>query len=210
MKVDQKYLFTLKLECDSTPVGSFPEGRRIDVRYRGSVTTDAGEYFKSWKTALVPFNLPADGSATTVEWGGLEAEVIAGADSVLVRNDSVAAFAGRLTLRATDGYLINIQLTGAVELSTLFGQKSPTLQNFFKKVPRVPSSTLPDNDANAVLGISFEGATEVQDFAADLKQKSYFRYQHLLRGAFVASGKVTFKDAGIEKAELDVVSLVAT
>jgi hypothetical protein len=207
MNVSSKYLFTLKLKFASTPVGGFPDGRRIDVRYTGSVMTYDHKYKADWGQEYTAFDVDDedDGSEDEIEWRGLTGSVVSGADSVLIRSDSVASFAGRLTIRAKDKYLINTQLTGAVDLYQLFGQDPPTLKNFYDKAARDPSSPA-SGSVGTVLGISFEGATSEQEWAeADLTQKAYFRYQLLLRGSFVASGTTEFDTKGLPKsAELDV------
>lgn len=211
MSVLSKYMFTLKLDFGPTLVGNFPDGRRIDVRYSGKVTTDADKYAKDWGIPYRPLSKAdlLDGSEDTIEWRGLEGEVISGTDSVVVRKDVVADFAGRLTIRAKDRYLLNVQLRGAVELRELANEPRLTLRQIhYNNTPELPASFSASGNVDLVLGMSFEGATSKQEWAAEeLQQKAFFRYQRLLRGAFATSGVGTFKNGLIVSAELDVVAL---
>jgi len=203
MNVSSKYLFTLQLDLSPTLVGVFPDGRRIDVRYTGSVITDATQYAADWRDSYTALNVgdEGDGSTDDLEWSGLTGKVISGADSVLIRSDSVAAFAGRLTIRANDQFLLNTQLTGAVDLLV-----QPKLKDFKGGVVKDPPVTPPAGTVDTVLGISFEGATSKQGWAEeDLTQEAFFRYQLLLRGTLVAIGQVKFDDRGLpQSAKLDV------
>ena len=206
MNVLSTYLFTLKLSFNPTEVGVFPDGRRIDVRYTGSVSTDAARYKSAGGKAYTAFTADEkDGSGDEIEWRGLTGNVVSGADSVLIRSDSVASFGGRLTIRANDKYLINTQLTGAVDLFQLFGQAKPTLKSFYDEASRESGSRTPGK-VDTVLGISFDGATSRQGWAGnDFTQSAFYRYQLLLRGSFVASGQTEFDTNGLlTSAELDV------
>lgn len=214
MRIASKYMFTLELDFGPTLVGNFPDGRRIDVRYGGKVTTDADKYAKAWGRPYRTLSKDdlLDGSEDAIEWRGLEGQVISGTDSVVVRRDVVAAFAGRLTIRARDRYLLNAQLAGAVDLRELANEPRLTLQQVYEnKTPELPLNFSPSHDVDLVLGMSFEGATSEQEWAAEeLQQKAFFRYQRLLRGTFATSGRGTFKNGLIVSAELDVVALLTT
>jgi hypothetical protein len=174
------------------------------------VTTDARKFKASWGATYKPFDLKNDddGAEDQVEWRGLMGDVIAGSDSLLLRKDCVAALAGRLTIRAKDRYLINTQLMGAVELCGLQDVPVPTLAQV--KSEQLPTLELPKEAATVdmFVGISFEGATSEQAWAAEeYRQKTFFRYQRLLRGSFVASGKGYFKNGLLDHVELDVLAL---
>jgi hypothetical protein len=208
-EIASKYMFTVDLTFDPTQLGTFPDGRRIDLRYSGSAVTDPAAYQKSWgldyaKIAKIDPEKPPPKYLLDAEWAGLEGEVVSGSDLASVRNDGVATFDGRLTLRVADGYLLNAQVSGLVDLFPVVADRRPTLEEYQKGI-KYSGQKAEVGAVAIVLNLAFDGASSDNVWAnAKYQQRTFFRYQRLLRGLFVAIGTGYLEDGIVTAAKLDV------
>jgi hypothetical protein len=205
-------------EITSSKLGQVPGGTRVHVTYyRGDVKTAEEDYGRDWLTGRSPpsfqeiasyrqgANEPSDETTRYPEWMGIDAEILNGTDWALVREDAVATFDGRITIRTKDRepFLIDAVLSASVDLRNLV-LDNPSEET--ARTVRELSHLSKTRDlyglwrAGGVIGrlpatfsIKFEAAGKAEPWAADeykKASKNYWKYIRLTRGLFIGAGSI--------------------
>jgi hypothetical protein len=221
--VTHKYFFTLNPRLESRPVGEVPGGYRVDLFYvesESTVKTDPKHYAAQWlkgtgtktekwsyerikqarEKATAPlgeeFEDRQSKDASRLDWFGVDGKVASGADWLTVREDGVATFDGRITLRADESFLIDAVISGVVDLrgDAPMPEASDKRSTFYEQwlLGTLPP-TIP-----VVLPVKFEAAKTPGNWASDALRKAsegYWKFERLARGQFLAAGSITLQNA---------------
>jgi hypothetical protein len=202
-----KYFFSVEPRIETIPVGEVPGGFRVDLRYvsaGSAVWTDPEAYDRDWagpdvsyktvapvrKQAQADSPLAAALSAGTIQWPGIDGEVLSGTDWATVRTDGVMTFDGRVTLKTDDDFLVDAVISGVVDLC------DPSKPRSDAESRALYTSWLNGGIAYPVpllLAVHFEAANNVESWA-NVKIKrassSFWKYARLVRGQFAAVGEM--------------------
>jgi hypothetical protein len=183
-----------------------------DIRKRRDPSSGALTYaqIKSNEEDLIELR-----QARLLEWFGIEGSVLSGSDWVTIRKDGVAVFDGRVTIKTTDGTLIDAVVGGAVDLRDRSKQelqaptadpRSPAYDGWLRGALVQPVST--------VLSVRFEAASATKSWAANTiraASEGFWKYERLVRGQFVAVGTVDTQKASyspVSAVSLDIYEVV--
>jgi len=128
-----------------------------------------------------------NGQLYALEWFGFAGDIVSGSDWVLVRNDRVAEFSGRFTLRSSDydGALLDAAITGVVDYASRVKK-----QKMFRREGLL-------NPLPLVLAATFDAAGAAQSWAPSrliAQSSAFWKYQRLTQGQFVAIGHAMVED----------------
>jgi hypothetical protein len=142
-----------------------------------------------------------------LEWFGFDGRIISGSDWLLVRNDAVAVFSGRLTLRSSDPDegLIDATISSVVDITPAGTPRAAAFANVQKGQNANPLPLL--------LSVVFDvaGAAEAWAPARIIKQAAgFWKYERLTQAQFVAIGEASVDQSPfnpINNVHLDVYEL---
>jgi uncharacterized protein DUF3237 len=142
-------------------------------------------------------------------WTGLEGEVMAGADFLLIRPDGVIELDGRLTLCAKDETLIDASYAGLIDLDpTVHGDVASTGSEDVAQVSNAyqqfVEGTNPRREFPVELFMTFETSTgpwsteDGEDSAwtkpsRDRHKGNVWKYRQLVRRQYLGIGKIQFR-----------------
>jgi hypothetical protein len=135
----------------------------------------------------------------TLEWFGIQGAILSGGDWTTVRQDGVVTFDGRLTIRADSSFLVDVVISGVVDLRRPEADAlscsdnevySPVYERWLSGELTTPIRT--------VLSLRFEAARAGQSWADNkIKNASvgFWKYERLVRGHFMAIGQMEVQQA---------------
>jgi Protein of unknown function (DUF3237) len=176
---------------NATALQNLLSGTYQDIRTRRDPTVGAPSYAQVKTNEQELLDLRQN---LLLEWFGIEGSILSGSDWVTIRQDGVAVFDGRATIKTTDGALIDAVISGAVDLRNRQSQplqpptsdpRSPAYDDWLRGALAQP---IP-----AVLAVRFEAASATKSWAANTIQAAsagFWKYERLVRGQFVAVGRV--------------------
>jgi hypothetical protein len=132
------------------------------------------------------------------DWFGIDGQITSGGDWLTVREDGVATFDGRVTIKADGAFLVDAVISGVVDLRD---PKDPMPEQNAKRSKVFEDwllGTLKKTDIDVVLPLRFEAAQAPSSWASKtIKQGSegYWKFERLVRGQFVAVGTVKLQSA---------------
>jgi hypothetical protein len=121
-------------------------------------------------------------------WFGFDGKIVSGSDWLLVRNDAVAVFSGRLTVGSgdADGSLIDATISSVLDITPPNTPRAIAFQNVQKGQALNPLPLL--------LSIVFDVAGAAEAWAPQriIKQaEGFWKYQMLTQAQFIAIGEAT-------------------
>ena len=151
-------------------------------------------------------------NARGIEWFGVSGSLLGGSDWAVIREDGVAQFNGRLTVKTDDGFLIGVTVGGVADLRLGAGAPRRSMLDSGKSLFDEWRKGVGANQFKAVFAVAFDAAGASQSWAGTAYDyaASFWKYQRLTRGQFLANVTLDVDDGAfspLKEVTMDIVEV---